>query len=240
MDNVCKWYLGIKERKKTPKMLINALRRVLVPWYSSSVLTLVIVTLQRRSQLLSSLAVASLADDDADDDDDFLSDDGKGPSVQRQSLVRFRRPAMGVSGQESLSSSDEDESRFSPVRGPLCRGELSAELGFSSDSCRGDMLALDELLDVLTSSEWCEADVSEAVVAVDEATDEMVDRVEMDDSRYEWAMVYLVVVISSSSGVRKHTCFSTGNMGRLDDMLRGMMERAGLFLRTEVRLWGCL
>lgn len=205
------------------------LYRVLV-----NLLTLIIVTFQRHGQLLSSLA-ASLAEDD-------LSE-GRGPSVQRQSLVLFRRPAMGVSGQESLSSSDEEESRFSPVRGPFFRGELSVdekvELELSSDSCRGDMLALEEVLEVLTTKEWCVADALESVVAVD-ATDEMVDKVEMDDSRSEWAIVYRVVVISSSSGVRKQTCFSAGNMGRLEDMLRGIIERAGLFVRIEVRLWGCL
>lgn len=75
---------------------------------------------------------------------------------------------------------------------------------------------------------------------MDEATDEMVDRVETDDSRSEWAIVYLVVVISSSSGVRKQTCFSAGNMGRLEAILRGSIERAGLFERMETRLWGCL
>ena len=97
------------------------------------------------------------------------------------------------------------------------------------------MLALEELVDVLTTSEWCDADAFESVVAVD-ATDETVDKVEMDDSRSEWANVYVVVVISSSSGVRKQTCFSAGNMGRLEDMLRGIIERAGLFARMEVRL----
>ena len=180
--------------------------------------------------------MASLADDDD------LSE-GRGPSVQRQSRVLFRRPAMGVSGQESLSSSDEDESRFSPVRGPFFRGELSVdekvEVELWSDSCRGDMLALEESLEVLTTSEWWDADGFESVVAVD-ATDETVDKVEMDDSRSEWAIVYRVVVISSSSGVRKQTCFSAGNMGRLEDMVRGIMERAGLLVRMEVRLWGCL
>lgn len=182
--------------------------------------------------------LASLAED-AD-----LSDEGRGPSVQRQSLVLFRRPATGVWGQESLSSSDDDESRLSPMRGPLRRGELwsddRAGFGFSSDSCRGDMLALDEA--GWAVSEWCEAEMCESVDA-SEAVDELVDMVEMvdtDDSRSEWAMVYFVVVISSSSGVRKQTCFSAGNMGRLAAILRGIIERAGLFARIEVRLCGCL
>jgi hypothetical protein len=76
-------------------------------------------------QLLSSLIVTSLADDT----EDLLSEEGNGPSVQRQSLVRFRRPATGVSGQVSLSSSEDEESRFSPVRGDfdLGFGELSAD-----------------------------------------------------------------------------------------------------------------
>lgn len=200
------------------------------------VLLLVICGFECRDQLLSSLVVASLADDEDD-----LSDDGRGPRVQRQSLVLFRRPAMGVWGQESLSSSDEDESRLSPARGPFDRGELSAdakvEVDFWSDSCSGDMLVVEEVLEVLTINEWCAADTSESV---DEATDEMVDRVETDDSRSEWAIVYLVVVISSSRGVRKQTCFSAGNMGRLEAILRGTIERAGLFERMETRLWGCL
>lgn len=70
---------------------------------------------------LSSLIVPSLADDM----DDLLSD-GKGPSVHLQSLVRFRRPATGVSGAESLSSSLLEESLLSPARGDFL-GELSAE-----------------------------------------------------------------------------------------------------------------
>jgi hypothetical protein len=41
-----------------------------------------------------------------------------GPRVQTHSRRRFRRPATGVSGQESLSESDsEDESRLSPTFG---------------------------------------------------------------------------------------------------------------------------
>jgi hypothetical protein len=56
---------------------------------------------------------------------DAVFEDLMGPKVQRQSRVRFRRPAIGVSGHESLSSSDDEESRFSPVRGCLGRGELS-------------------------------------------------------------------------------------------------------------------
>lgn len=60
-----------------------------------------------------------------EDDADEL-EPGNGPSVHRQSLVRFRRPATGVSGHESLSSSEEDESRLSPIRGELVT-HVSAE-----------------------------------------------------------------------------------------------------------------
>ena len=57
-----------------------------------------------------------------------------------------------------------------------------------------------------------------------------------DDSRSECAMVYLVVVISSSSGVRKETLFSAGNSGRVAVILRGSKCRAGLLLSIELRL----
>jgi hypothetical protein len=60
--------------------------------------------------------------------------------------------------------------------------------------------------------------------------------VELEDSRSELAMVYLTVLISSSSGVRKDTRFSAGNMGR-EAILRGTMQ---LLVRMELRLWGCL
>lgn len=51
--------------------------------------------------------------------DDGLPDPASGPSVHRQSRLLLRRPATGVSGHESLSSSEDDESRFSPIRGPF-------------------------------------------------------------------------------------------------------------------------
>jgi hypothetical protein len=165
------------------------------------------------------------------------SDAGREPSVHRQSRVRFRRPATGVSGAESLSSSEDDESRFSPIRGCLDRGELSTEeiegLDFSSDSWRGDMLVSEAVVDGLRLK------TSESLV-VAEAVDAMDDSVELDDWRSECASVYLVVVMSSSSGVRKDTRFSAGNMGRLEAILRGNIERAGLFESMEARLWGCL
>ena len=145
-----------------------------------------------------------------------------GPSVHRQSRVRLRRPATGVSGHESLSSSEDEESRLSPVRGCLGRGE---------HSCADE--ALSELSE---QSEWRVAERLESEDAV-EASE---DSVETEASRSEWASVYLTVVMSSSSGVRKDTRFSAGNMGREAAILRSIIDRAGLFASIEARLWGCL
>jgi hypothetical protein len=191
-------------------------------------------SIQVGSQLLSSLVATSLVDDVE------LSDAGSEPSVHRQSRVRFRRPATGVSGAESLSSSEDDESRFSPVRGDLARGELSTEdMVELRESWRGDMLVSDAVEVGLRLREWCDAEASESVVVVD-AVDAIEDSVELDDCRSECASVYLVVLISSSSGVRKDTRFSAGNMGRLEAILRGINDRAGLLESIETRLWGCL
>lgn len=62
-------------------------------------------------------------------------------------------------------------------------------------------------------------------------------KVEQDDSRSECASVYLTVVMCSSSGVRKETRFSAGNLGRAGTILRGT---TGLLARMETRWWGCL
>jgi len=85
--------------------------------------------------------LASVEVDDDDDDDEDLS---TGPSVHTHSLLRFRRPATGVSGAESLSESvSEDESRFSPVRGPPKRLSSDAteagELGMLGSSEEEDV-----------------------------------------------------------------------------------------------------
>lgn len=75
-------------------------------------------------QTLSSLVVASLAVEEP-----FES--AMGPKVQTHWRLRFLLPATGVSGGVSLSSSSEDdESRLSPVRGDFDdfdRGEFSVE-----------------------------------------------------------------------------------------------------------------
>jgi hypothetical protein len=95
------------------------------------------------------------------------------------------------------------------------------------------------VVEVLRLGEWCLIDASESVDSL-VVVDVMEDRVELDESRSEWAKVYLTFLISSSSGVRKDTRFSAGNMGRLEAILRGINDLAGLLESIEVRLWGCL
>lgn len=65
------------------------------------------------------------------------------------------------------------------------------------------------------------------------------DRVETEDSISEWARVYLVVWISSSSGVRNETLFSAGNNG-LEEVILREVSSAGPLVRMERRLCGCL
>lgn len=189
--------------------------------------------MQVASQLLSPLVVISFCEDPG------VLVPGSGPRVHRQSLVLFRRPATGVSGQESLSSSEDEESRFSPIRGEAVRNEVSVIERVEPDlwtvDCRDNgMLATSVLEDVLDSKIWCAADESDLGDARD-AVEAIEDSVELEDARSECASVYLTVLISSSSGVRKDTRFSAGNMGRPDAILRGMMDFAGLFARMEVK-----
>lgn len=155
-----------------------------------------------------------------------------GPKVQRQSLLRLRLPATGVSGQESLS--DSEESRLSPARGPLGRGELSsdenAELDDAeSDWREGEADTSDADLDLIESRASDESDS-------DDARLESEDRVDCEDSRSECAMVYLMFVISSSNGVRKETRFSAGNSGRAGAILRGASDWTRLLERIDLRL----
>lgn len=160
-------------------------------------------------------------------DDGEASVPGRGPRVHRQSRLRFLRPATGVAGAESLSSSDEDESRLSPVRGALGRGELSNEekaLRFCDGDCGGERWSLLEA-----------GGARESRSTFSWAGSRM-----MDDSMSEWAKVYLTVVTSSSSGVRKETCLAAGNIGRVGPILRDIIDLAGLFARMEITLCGCL
>lgn len=181
-------------------------------------------------QLLSSLVVVSLVLD-------AVPEDLMGPNVQRQSRVRFRRPAIGVSGQESLSSSEEEESRFSPVRGCFGRGELSSDEKVVDDLVESDFGVVDT--SSLEGVGLRECDMAEEFES-DDSVEASVESVDVEDSRSECAMVYFVVLISSSSGVRKDTRFSAGNMGLEEVILRGMIDLAGLLASIETRLCGCL
>lgn len=178
--------------------------------------------------------------------DDDLSE-GSGPNVHLQSRVRFRRPATGVSGAESLS--DSDESRLSPARGPLGRGEASREEKADELDCSdGDATDGDDGMSEDDSEEELVAMGKEPVDDSDSegvltSIDATVEPELADDSRSwisECAMVYFDVLISSSSGVRNDTFFSAGKKGRTGAILRGIKFRAGLLLRIEVRLCGCL
>lgn len=173
-------------------------------------------------------------------DDDDLSD-GRGPKVHLQSLLRFRRPATGVSGAESLS--DSEESRLSPTRGPRSLGELSRdekadEVDWSDgDGMDGEEGTSDDDDVEGTDSEAEEDSDSEGA---GDSMEAIVEPELTDDSRSECAMVYFTVLISSSNGVRKDTFFSAGKSGRTGAIFRGMSCRAGLLERMEFRLWGCL
>jgi len=70
--------------------------------------------------------------------------------------------------------------------------------------------------------------------------EETVESELVEDCRSRWVMVYFVVVISSSSGVRKETRFSAGKRGRAVVILRGIRSREGPLMRIEIRLCGCL
>ncbi|KAL1606766.1 hypothetical protein SLS60_004173 [Paraconiothyrium brasiliense] len=167
--------------------------------------------------------------DEDDDDDEVDVSDGSGPSVHLQSLLRLRRPATGVSGQESLS--DSEESRLSPARGPLGRGEVCNEANEEVDEDEGmdsegdavetDFVLIDKVVVV--------SDASAGVVPSEET-------VETEDSISEWASVNFTVLISSSSGVRKDTRFSAGNNGLAAAILRGF----GPLESMERTLCGCL
>lgn len=88
----------------------------------------------------------------------------------------------------------------------------------------------------------CDSEEGASIEALDSelAIEAIVDSELTDDWRSECAMVYFVFMISSSNGVRNETLFSAGKNGRAGAILRGIMLRAGLLLRMDARLWGCL
>lgn len=196
------------------------------------------------NQLLSSLVFVSL------DNECFPI----GPNVHTHSLRLFRRPATGVSGQESLSDSDDEESRFSPVLGARDLGDSSdvdsvGELDCSEgDEGIGDSDAADVELDDAEidkdkdegeSGDGLDSDDVELLVVKlnDDDSDDSTEAIEdVEASISECAKVYLTVLISSSRGVRNDTFFVAGNIGREAVILRGCSDCAGLLVSIEGRL----
>jgi len=146
-----------------------------------------------------------------------------GPRVHTHSRCFFLRPATGVSGHLSLSdSSSSSDCRFSPV---FADRDRRFGLVLLSDTARANALLLVVEV-VVDSASTPEDDDDVELVEASEAESES------DDSRSEWAAVYFVVWISSSSGYRKDTCFCAGNIGRLvvEDI---PAARKGLLRRTD-------
>ena len=200
------------------------------------------------NQLLSSLVLVSL------DNECFPI----GPNVHTHSLRLFRRPATGVSGQESLSDSDDEESRFSPVLGARDLGDSSdvdsvGELdcsegdegigdGDAADDVELDDAEIDKDKDKGEGKDGLDSDNEEsfAVKVNDGDSDDSDDSTEATEdvkaSISECAKVYLTVLISSSRGVRNDTFFVAGNIGREAVILRGCSDCAGLLVSIEGRL----
>ena len=200
------------------------------------------------NQLLSSLVLVSL------DNECFPI----GPNVHTHSLRLFRRPATGVSGQESLSDSDDEESRFSPVLGARDLGDSSdvdsvGELdcsegdegigdGDAADDVELDDAEIDKDKDKGEGRDGLDSDDVElfAVKVNDGDSDDSDDSTEATEdvkaSISECAKVYLTVLISSSRGVRNDTFFVAGNIEREAVILRGCSDCAGLLVSIEGRL----
>ena len=197
------------------------------------------------NQLLSSLVLVSL------DNECFPI----GPNVHTHSLRLFRRPATGVSGQESLSDSDDEESRFSPVLGARDLGDSSdvdsvGELdcseadegigdGDAAEDVELDDAEIDKDKDEGEGSDGLNSDDVELFVVKvndDDSDDSTEGTEDVEASISECAKVYLTVLISSSRGVRNDTFFVAGNIGREAVILRGCSDCAGLLMSIEGRL----
>lgn len=179
---------------------------------------------------------------------------GSGPNVHTHSRLLFRRPATGVSGQVSLSDS-EDESRLSPVWGDRALNFVRLSRWGNRMTVRGaDGATSDEDVDgrfaLASADSTCEleseaegsldsddVEVESAVVASEERESVERESVDVDwgDSMSEWASVYFSVRISSTRGVLKDTFFSAGNLGR-PDILRESTRSIGLFASIECKL----
>jgi len=99
---------------------------------------------------------------------------------------------------------------------------------------------LDSGLDSTDSTEAMEASEELEDVDMEDESRERVELVDASISISEWAMVYLELVISSSSGVRNDTFLVGGKKGRKGAIFRGRIDCAGLFESMEGRLWESL
>ena len=143
-----------------------------------------------------------------------------GPKVQIHCLDFFLRPANGVAGQLSLSSSSSDDSRFSPVWGEPTLGS--------------SVIVFDAAL--------CPLPASPSLPSFSGGDSSRVEMVEVDESMSEWLNVYFVVLISSASGARNATFFAAGNIGLdcANDIVRVRARGRGPLVRMEVTLNGSL
>jgi hypothetical protein len=172
-----------------------------------------------------------LSDSDEEEDDAVeygCLEESIGPNVHTHSRRRLRRPATGVAGQESLSESESEESLFSPVLGPR-RDPSSLETDAVGELDCSDGVGDDEMVRLEVDEGGDASDID----MVDVLSSDEVDR--NDSSRSEWASVYLIVVISSSSGVRKATLFAAGNIGLEADVIF-RFRGSGLFANIEETL----
>lgn len=89
-----------------------------------------------------------------------------------------------------------------------------------------------------SASSWAErtsAIEGDAMVTTSDETDSTAIGVDSSDSMSECFQTYLEVLISSTSGLRKETCFSVGKMGRVWVMenRRRSVRGIGLFRSIE-------
>lgn len=135
-----------------------------------------------------------------------------GPSVHTHCLCRFLRPATGVAGQVSLSSSSDD-SRFSP----RC-GDDAAPASFARSSEPS----------AAPSFDWTNVGGGSSSVEI----------VDEDDSMSECFNVYFSVLMSSVNGARNATFFVAGNIGFDCENVRRWLVLLGIgpLVRMDVTL----
>jgi len=136
-----------------------------------------------------------------------------GPNVQTQCLSRLLRPATGVTGTLSLSSSSLHKLRLLLVRSK--RGFLGFVSAVTAPSCP---LSSFSVTGETSGVEFVEDWISECL------------------------MIYSVVIISSVRGAEKATFLAAGNIGRdcAKDSLWLCVRAIGPFVRMDEALKGNL